>query len=214
MRRSSSRPGGGDQRQQLVIEELAFSFAVDDNQRALVTVALVPASRTSSVLDDVEQQGGFAGSGHTEAVGLHDPNFVVGNEGFTPTALAAGIRRSPHRAQVQIAGDAFKVSASALETLLPSSPQFQKLLNRYAAVHQMQVAQTAGCNRLHNLEQRLARWLLLTQDRVESGLLWITHDFLATMLGTDRPSVSLAASALQKKRIIQYSHGTVRILII
>jgi CRP-like cAMP-binding protein len=137
---------------------------------------------------------------------------VVGNEGFTPTALAAGIQRSPHRAQVQIAGDAFKVSASALETLLPSSPQFQKLLNRYAAVHQMQVAQTAGCNRLHNLEQRLARWLLLTQDRVESGLLWITHDFLATMLGTDRPSVSLAASALQKKRIIQYSHGTVRIL--
>ena len=137
---------------------------------------------------------------------------VVGNEGFTPVSLAAGIERYPHRAQVQIAGDAFKLSSSVMETLLPSSPQLQKLLNRYAAVHQMQVAQTAGCNRLHNLEQRLARWLLLTQDRVESGLLRITHDFLATMLGTDRPSVSLAASALQKKRIIQYTHGEVKIL--
>ncbi len=92
------------------------------------------------------------------------------------------------------------------------SPRLQTLLNRYAAVHGMQVAQTAGCNRLHDLEQRLSRWLLLTQDRVGSGLLRITHDFLATMLGTDRPSVSLAASGLQKKRIIEYAHGSVRIL--
>ena len=137
---------------------------------------------------------------------------VVGNEGFTPIALAAGIRRSPHRAVIQVAGEGFKLSGSALETVLQSSPQFQVLLNRYAAVHQMQVAQTAGCNRLHNLEQRLARWLLLTQDRVEDGLLRITHDFLGTMLGTDRPSVSLAAAALQRKQIIEYRHGAVRIL--
>ena len=137
---------------------------------------------------------------------------VVGNEGFTPIALAAGIRRSPHRAVVQVAGGGFEMSGSTLETLLQSTPQFHKLLNRYAAVHQIQVAQTAGCNRLHNLEQRLARWLLLTQDRVESGLLRITHDFLAMMLGTDRPSVSLAAGALQRKRIIEYTHGAVRIL--
>ena len=76
----------------------------------------------------------------------------------------------------------------------------------------MQVAQTAGCNRLHDLQQRLCRWLLLTQDRVGTGLLRITHDFLAMMLGTDRPSVSLAAGILQRKRIIQYEHGSVRIL--
>ena len=137
---------------------------------------------------------------------------IVGNEGLAPIAMAAGIRRSPHHAVVQIAAEGFKLSANALESVLPSSPQFQKLLSRYAAVHEMQVAQTAGCNRLHNLEQRLARWLLLTQDRVESGLLRITHDFLATMLGTDRPSVSLAAAALQRKRIIEYTHGAVKIL--
>jgi len=137
---------------------------------------------------------------------------VVGNEGFTPVTLAAGLKRSPHRAIVQITGEGFKVRVDALESVLRSSPQFQKLLNRCAALHGMQVAQTAGCNRLHDLEPRLARWLLLTQDCVESGLLRITHDFLATMLGTDRPSVSLAAGALQRRRIIEYTRGSVRIV--
>ncbi|HEY3971794.1 MAG TPA: Crp/Fnr family transcriptional regulator [Candidatus Sulfotelmatobacter sp.] len=137
---------------------------------------------------------------------------VVGNEGFSPIPLAAGIRRIPHRAVMQVGGEGFKVNADAMETALQSSPQFQRLLNRYAAVHGMQVAQTAGCNRLHNLEQRFSRWLLLIQDRVESGLLRITHDFLATMLGTDRPSVSLVAGGLQRKRIIEYTHGSVKIL--
>lgn len=137
---------------------------------------------------------------------------LVGNEGFTPIPMAAGLRRSPHRAVVQIDGEGFKVSVRAFETVMQSSPQLQRLLNRYAAIHGIQVAQTAGCNRLHNLEQRLSRWLLLTQDRVESGFLHITHDFLATMLGTDRPSVSLAAAVLQRKRIIEYTRGAVKIV--
>jgi CRP-like cAMP-binding protein len=113
---------------------------------------------------------------------------------------------------MQIGGEGFKVNVSTLEKVLESSPALQTRLNRYAAVHGMQVAQTAGCNRLHDIEQRLSRWLLLAQDRVGSGLLRITHDFLAMMLGTDRPSVSLAASGLQKKRIIEYTRGSVRIL--
>ncbi len=137
---------------------------------------------------------------------------VVGNEGFVPVYAAAGLRRTPHQAIMQISGDGFQLSVEALDAALSACPRFRELLNRYAAVHGLQVAQTAGCNRLHDLEQRLARWLLLTQDRVESGLLRITHDFLATMLGTDRPSVSLAAGALQKKKIIEYTHGSVRVL--
>ena len=99
-----------------------------------------------------------------------------------------------------------------MQTVLESSPVLHSMLNRYAAVHGLQVAQTAGCNRLHDIEQRLCRWLLLSQDRVGSGLLRITHDFLAMMLGTDRPSVSLAAGELQKRQIIEYSRGSVRIL--
>jgi CRP-like cAMP-binding protein len=137
---------------------------------------------------------------------------VVGNEGFTPIPVTAGLRRSPHRAVMQIGGEGFKINVSELATVLESSPALRSMLNRYAAVHGLQVAQTAGCNRLHDIEQRLSRWLLLAQDRVDSGLLRITHDFLAMMLGTDRPSVSLAAGGLQKKRIIEYTRGSVRIL--
>jgi CRP-like cAMP-binding protein len=137
---------------------------------------------------------------------------VIGNEGFTPIPIAAGLRRSPHQAIMQVGGEGFRMGVDVLASALKSSPRLQELMNRYAAVHGLQVAQTAGCNRLHDLEQRLARWLLLTQDRVGSGLLKITHEFLATMLGTDRPSVSLAAGELQKKQIIEYTHGAVRVL--
>jgi len=86
------------------------------------------------------------------------------------------------------------------------------MLNRCAVIRSMQVAQTAACNRLHDIGQRLARWLLLAQDRVDSGSLPITHDFLATMLGTDRPSVSLAAGVMQKKKLIAYTRGAVKIV--
>lgn len=137
---------------------------------------------------------------------------VVGNEGFTPLQVTAGLKRTPHRAVIQISGEGFRIGIDTLQSMLPTLPRLQAALNHYAAVHGLQVAQTAGCNRLHDLDQRLCRWLLLTQDRVGSGLLRITHDFLATMLGTDRPSVSLAASELQRKQIIEYSHGSVKIL--
>jgi CRP-like cAMP-binding protein len=99
-----------------------------------------------------------------------------------------------------------------LRTVLKSTPELQMMVSRYAVLHGLQVSQTAACNRLHDTEQRLARWLLMTQDRIDSGLLQITHDFLATMLGTDRPTVTLAACRLQKKRLIEYSRGSVKIL--
>ena len=137
---------------------------------------------------------------------------VIGNEGFTPIPVAAGIRHSPHEAIMQVGGNGFQLPVDDLEAALQTSPQLQRLLSRYATVHGLQAAQTAGCNRLHDLEQRLARWLLLIQDRIGSGLLKITHDFLATLLGTDRPSVSLAAGGLRKKNIIEYSHGSVTVL--
>jgi CRP-like cAMP-binding protein len=137
---------------------------------------------------------------------------VIGNEGFTPIPAAVGMLRSPHEAIMQVSGDGFRMGFDELQDVLQYTPQLQRLLSRYATVHGLQTAQTAGCNRLHDLEQRLARWLLLIQDRVGSGLLRITHDFLAMMLGTDRPSVSLAAGGLRKKRIIEYSHGSVRVL--
>jgi CRP-like cAMP-binding protein len=137
---------------------------------------------------------------------------VVGNEGSTGAPAAVGLSRGLLRAVVQVSGDGFRVKVGALQETLESAPHLQMILNRYAAVRGMQVAQTAACNRLHDIKQRLARWLLMTQDRVDSGALPITHDFLATMLGTDRPTVSLAAGALQKKGLIEYTRGAVKIV--
>ena len=137
---------------------------------------------------------------------------IVGNEGFTGTPAAVGLSRGSLQAVVQITGDGFRVHVGALQSTLESAPHLQLMLNRYAAIRGMQVAQTAACNRLHDIEQRLARWLLMTQDRVDSGSLPITHDFLATMLGTDRPSVTLAAGALQRKELIEYTRGAVKIV--
>jgi CRP-like cAMP-binding protein len=133
-------------------------------------------------------------------------------EGFTGTPVAVGLSRSPLQAVVQITGDGFRIEAGALQNTLESAPRLQEILSRYAAIRGMQIAQTAACNRLHDIGQRLARWLLMTQDRVDSGSLPITHDFLATMLGTDRPTVSLAAGVLQRKKIIEYTRGAVKIV--
>jgi CRP-like cAMP-binding protein len=137
---------------------------------------------------------------------------IVGNEGFTGTLAAVGLSRSPLHAVVQITGDGFRIEVGALQNTLESAPHLQLTLSRYIAIRSMQVSQTAACNRLHDIGQRLARWLLMTQDRVDAESLLITHDFLATMLGTDRPSVSQAAGVMQKKKLIEYTHGAVRIV--
>jgi CRP-like cAMP-binding protein len=136
----------------------------------------------------------------------------VGKEGFAGIPAVFGMKRSQVREVVQIAGNGFRVRAGTLQSVLRSAPQFQLILARYAVVQGMQIAQTAACNRLHNIEERFARWLLITQDRVDSATFAITHDFLATMLGTDRPTVSLAAGILQKKRAIVHTRGAVQIL--
>ncbi len=136
---------------------------------------------------------------------------IVGKEGMAGTPAAVGLSRSPLREVVQIAGNGFRVRVGTFQDFLQSTPQLQAMLCRYLAVLGMQVAQTAACNRLHNIEQRLARWLLMAQDRVDSGSLPITHDFLATMLGTDRPSVSSAAGILQRMQTIEYIRGAVKI---
>jgi CRP-like cAMP-binding protein len=137
---------------------------------------------------------------------------IVGKEGIVGLASAVGLTRSPLREIVQIAGNGFRIPVLVLQNVLRSTPHLQMMFSRYAVLHGLQVSQTAACNRLHDTEQRLARWLLMTQDRVDSGLLAITHDFLATMLGTDRPSITLAACRLQQRRLIEYSRGSVKIL--
>src|ERR1700732_3632413 len=137
---------------------------------------------------------------------------VVGNEGYVGAGLAVCLNRSSVREVIQIAGDGFRMMGNALERILRSSPNLQTILSRHAGLQGMQIAQTAACNRLHDIEQRLSRWLLMTQDRVNLAVLPITHDFIATMMGTDRSTVSLAAAVLQKKGIIQYMRRAVKVV--
>jgi len=137
---------------------------------------------------------------------------VVGREGFFGAALAGGLDKSPHRALVQVPGDAYRIRATVLRELLPAAPKLRVLMTRYALIQSMQLAQTAACNRLHALDQRMARWVLMTHDRTNAQTLNMTHERLASLLGTDRPSVSDAASAFQKSGIIAYKRGSLKIL--
>jgi CRP-like cAMP-binding protein len=137
---------------------------------------------------------------------------IVGREGVVGTPLAVGLDRGPYRVIMQIAGTGLRVKSKLLEHTLQHSPELRLVLNRFVLIQGLQIAQIAACNRLHEIEQRLARWLLMCQDRVESDLLPVTHEFLAQMLGTGRPSVSLAAGILQRAGMIENLRGTVRIL--
>ena len=127
------------------------------------------------------------------------------------TPLTVGIGKSPYRVIMQIAGSALRISAEMLEHVLSEAPELQRLLGRYVLIQGMQIAQIAACNRLHEIEQRLARWLLMCRDRVGSDRLPVTHESLAQMLGTGRPTVSLAAGMLERAGAIEVIRGSVKI---
>jgi CRP-like cAMP-binding protein len=137
---------------------------------------------------------------------------IVGREGVVGTPLAVGLRRGPYRSIMQIPGSGLRIKSDLLVVRLSEMLELRLLLNRYVMVQGLQVAQIAACNRLHEIEQRLARWLLMCHDRIGSEFLPVTHEFLAQMLGTGRPSVSLAAGILQKAGTIENLRGTVKIL--
>lgn len=137
---------------------------------------------------------------------------LLGPEGVAGLPAVLGLSRSPLREVVQITGDGFRMRVKTLQEVLSSTPRLYAMLTRYAAGLAMQVAQTAACNRLHSIDQRLSRWLLIAHDRVDNGHLAITHDFLGTMLGTDRPTVSLALGQLKKMRVIDSARGSVKIV--
>jgi CRP-like cAMP-binding protein len=137
---------------------------------------------------------------------------TIGNEGFVglPVFLQATLM-SAHRAIAQIPGDAVLIDASEFLEISNSGGPFQAVLMRYAQALMTQIAQGAACNRLHNLEQRAARWLLMTHDRVESDEFPLTQEFLAIMLGTGRQAVNEAAQALQDRGLITYTRGRITV---
>lgn len=130
---------------------------------------------------------------------------VITKKGFAGEALTADQHMCPYKLICQPAVEAFQIEADALRKVLHTTPDLQFRLDRYVHFQSLRTAQIAACNRFHEIEQRLARWLLMSQDRVGSSTLPFTHEFLATALGTGRASVSVAAGILQKAGAIQYS---------
>ncbi|HEX7323959.1 MAG TPA: Crp/Fnr family transcriptional regulator [Rhodanobacteraceae bacterium] len=137
---------------------------------------------------------------------------LVGNEGMCGVALALGVDTSTTRTVVQGEGSALRVGAAAFRRELQRNPTLRRVLNRYAFVLLAQIAQTAGCIGLHVVEQRLARWLLMSHDRAHTDTFSVTHLFLAAMLGVRRAGVTQAAGALQRRHLIRYTRGRVHIV--
>lgn len=137
---------------------------------------------------------------------------TIGREGMTGLPLVLGAATMPSRAFVQVPGRAYCMRDEAFLAAMHESPTFRRLLFRYALSLFDQAAQHAACNRLHSLEERCARWLLMTHDRVDGDVLTLKQQFLAEMLGVHRPAVTLAAGALQKAGAIRYTRGKVTVL--
>lgn len=134
-----------------------------------------------------------------------------GAEGFVGTPLLSGFISSPTTVVMQIGGSAFKISAKNLAAALSECPQLAIAMHRFTQELTLQAQQVAACNRLHEVEERLARWLLMCQDRIGGDVVPLTQQFLAHMLATRRASVTVAAGILQKAGLISYSRGIVKI---
>ena len=137
---------------------------------------------------------------------------TVGREGMVGFNIVLGADTMPIRALIQIPGEGFRLEAARFRRFVDAHPDFRLVLMRYTMALMSQMAQNASCNRLHEVQERCARWLLQTHDRVEGDSFPLTHEFLGQMLGVHRPTVSIAAGMLQKAGLIAYARGVITIL--
>lgn len=137
---------------------------------------------------------------------------LVGNEGMLGASLVLGVSTAPVRASVHSSGSCLRLSRVQLQAALSEMPELRTTLNHYLHLQVMQLAQSAACIHFHDIEQRLARWLLMTHDRVHCDHFHFTHECLANMLGVRRSGVTLAAGLLQHQGLIQYTRGEITIV--
>ena len=136
---------------------------------------------------------------------------VAGREGMVGLEIAADFDDFAHQVVVQVPGSAFKIQSRRLRELLPALPELTHILLRHLAMRGLEFAQGAACNRLHETRQRLARWLLMTHDRLGTDLISTTHDFLSRMVGTDRPTVSVVLAELERHGIVHCGRASILI---
>lgn len=136
---------------------------------------------------------------------------MVGSEGMLGVQLALGVALTPLRALVQGQGTSLRIRAGSLRRELARSTALRRSLNRYLYVLMSQLAASAACLRFHLIGPRLARWLLMSQDRSHASSFHVTHEFLAYMLGVRRVGITMAAGALQRSGLIQYHRGEVTV---
>jgi CRP-like cAMP-binding protein len=139
-------------------------------------------------------------------VGLSGREHVIG---LVP--LLGGLERITYNVVIQVPGEGFRAPAKMMRRLLPGLPHLRELLLRRMAIRCLEQAQNAACNRLHSVKERLARWLLLVHDRVDTDVIATTHDFLSKMVGADRTSVSLAMRELERKGAVLCNRGAIRV---
>jgi CRP-like cAMP-binding protein len=137
---------------------------------------------------------------------------IIGPEGMLGVPLLLGVSRSPVKAIVQGAGSARRMPQRTFLKTCEENPGLQRLLRRYTHFLMLQISQTAACNRFHTVEARLAKWLLMTRDRVGSPSFHLTHEFLSDMLGVRRSGVTEAAQALMRRSLIVYKRGDIMVL--
>ena len=138
--------------------------------------------------------------------------MTVGNDGFTGIAIFNGLTSSKLKAIGQITGQSRRIAAEDFRKLMGECPGLYRLLHRYSQFVFETVSQSAACNRLHVIEQRCARWLLMSQDRVGRDRFDLTQEFLAEMLGVRRPGVTVAMGALEKAGLITHGRGNITVV--
>ena len=137
---------------------------------------------------------------------------IIGDEGVVGGVHILGPAKVSTTAFIQLAGSGLKIPLHELKRFFHTSPEFHDRFLEFYQEQSLTVSQIAGCNRLHEAEERLARWLLMAQDRTHSDVMFFTQEFLGMMLGSRRTTVTLIAGALQRADLIEYSRGKVRIL--